>query len=186
MRQSKKDHLLATATQLFLKNGFQITGIDLIIKEAAIAKMTLYNNFKNKDELILAVVENYAKQFAERITKRAEAMSDDPLIVLISIFDAYKEWYADPQFFGCAFQRAALEFPDTDHPVHQLAAGHNQFIRNYILEQCNRLEIDSAADLAEQLHVLINGASTGALLYADPEQAEAAKDAAKLLIQSYV
>ena len=54
MPSTKRDQLIDTALDLFSRDGFQATGIDRILAESGVAKMTLYNHFKSKDELILA------------------------------------------------------------------------------------------------------------------------------------
>ncbi len=51
---SRRDHLVETATELFSKNGFRATGIDTVLEESGVAKKTLYNHFRSKDELIIA------------------------------------------------------------------------------------------------------------------------------------
>ena len=55
-RASKRELVLDTAERLFTQDGFTATGINLITQEAGIASMTLYNNFKSKDGLVLAVL----------------------------------------------------------------------------------------------------------------------------------
>ena len=54
--QSRRDHLIDTALRLFYTGGFTATGIDKILAEAGVAKMTLYKHFRSKDDLILAVL----------------------------------------------------------------------------------------------------------------------------------
>ena len=44
----------------FIATVFHATGIDRILGEAGVAKMTLYNHFKSKDELILAALHTAA------------------------------------------------------------------------------------------------------------------------------
>src|SRR5678810_1232020 len=57
MSSTKRDQLIDTALRLFAKNGYRATGIDTILAEAGVAKMTLYHHFKSKDELILAALQ---------------------------------------------------------------------------------------------------------------------------------
>jgi AcrR family transcriptional regulator len=45
-----------TADRLFYAEGVRAVGIDPIIAESGVAKMTLYSHFPGKDELILAVL----------------------------------------------------------------------------------------------------------------------------------
>jgi AcrR family transcriptional regulator len=49
--------ILETADRLFYQEGIRAVGIDRIIVEAGVAKMSLYNHFPSKDDLILAVLE---------------------------------------------------------------------------------------------------------------------------------
>jgi AcrR family transcriptional regulator len=46
---------LRTAEELFKKMGFRAVTMELVAREADVAKATLYSYFKNKDELYLAV-----------------------------------------------------------------------------------------------------------------------------------
>jgi len=46
--------IIETASDLFYHNGYNLTGINEVIQEAGIAKATLYNHFKSKDDLCSA------------------------------------------------------------------------------------------------------------------------------------
>lgn len=46
---------IRTAEELFKKVGFRAVTMELVAREANVAKATLYSHFKNKDELFLAV-----------------------------------------------------------------------------------------------------------------------------------
>ena len=58
----KRDHLLETAFRLFYRDGYHAVGIDTILAEAGLAKMTLYHHFKSKEELIVAALERRGEQ----------------------------------------------------------------------------------------------------------------------------
>ena len=51
-----RQRIVETAERLFYAEGIRAVGIDRIIAEAEVAKMTLYNHFSSKDDLILAVL----------------------------------------------------------------------------------------------------------------------------------
>ncbi|HEU4472695.1 MAG TPA: TetR/AcrR family transcriptional regulator [Flavisolibacter sp.] len=51
----KRNHLIETALALFVENGFHGTATARIAKEAGVANGTLFQYFKTKEELILAV-----------------------------------------------------------------------------------------------------------------------------------
>ena len=52
---AKRQHLLATAWRLFYRDGYRTVGIDTLLAEANLAKMTLYHHFHSKDDLIVTV-----------------------------------------------------------------------------------------------------------------------------------
>ncbi|MCP4245656.1 MAG: helix-turn-helix transcriptional regulator, partial [bacterium] len=57
MAVSKKDQLVSVALDLFCRHGFHATGIDTIVAEAGVAKMTLYKHFRSKEDLVVAALE---------------------------------------------------------------------------------------------------------------------------------
>ena len=52
----KREVLVQTAMKLFAQGGYTGVGIDRIIAEAGIAKMTLYKYFPSKQDLIMEVL----------------------------------------------------------------------------------------------------------------------------------
>lgn len=52
-----RTRLLDAAARLFYADGIAATGINAIIAAAGVARMSLYNNFTSKDELVLAYIE---------------------------------------------------------------------------------------------------------------------------------
>src|SRR4051795_4217233 len=57
IRGSARDRLLAAAAECFYDHGVNGTGIDTITAAAGVAKMSLYNNFAGKADLVLAYLE---------------------------------------------------------------------------------------------------------------------------------
>ena len=62
-----KDHIIQTASHLFYQNGYNLTGINEIIKEAGIAKATLYNHFKSKEDICIAYLQYKNASFITEI-----------------------------------------------------------------------------------------------------------------------
>ncbi|MGQ0777227.1 MAG: TetR/AcrR family transcriptional regulator [Pseudonocardiales bacterium] len=55
--QSGRERVLGAAYNLFSCQGTRAVGVDAVIGEAGVAKMTLYRNFASKNDLILAFLE---------------------------------------------------------------------------------------------------------------------------------
>jgi AcrR family transcriptional regulator len=69
MSISKREQLIRTAQKQFARNGFHAVGIDAILQGSGVARRTLYNHFRTKDELILAVLRYYDKNFRNRMMR---------------------------------------------------------------------------------------------------------------------
>jgi len=82
-RPSKKQLILDTARQMFAKTGYQGTSIDLVVKEAGVSKPTVYNNFKTKQALLLALMEALLKEsevFREKLWQQNELSAAEGVI----------------------------------------------------------------------------------------------------------
>ncbi len=181
---ARRDHLVETALKLFYENGFHATGIDTILAESGVAKMTLYKYFKGKDDLILAALElrdrRWMLWFVEDLKRRAKT----PQQRLLVVFDVLGEWFRQDEFRGCLFINAASEYCGLDPRIGDLTARHKRLVR----EEIRRLALEAGARhpaaLADQLALLVEGAIVMALMEKSPDWALIAKDAARTLIKS--
>jgi AcrR family transcriptional regulator len=69
---------IRTAEELFKKVGFRAVTMELVAREANVAKATLYSHFKNKDELYMAVCARMARILRGSV-EQALAKDDAPL-----------------------------------------------------------------------------------------------------------
>lgn len=187
--KSRRDELVDTALRLFYTQGFHATGIDKVLAEAGVAKMTLYKHFRSKDELILATLHRRDEQFRNWLTGEMEKASADPRDRLLAMFDALEDWFRGRAFeglgfSGCAFINAAGEFAELDHPAHRTSAEHKQHIVDYLVTLCTEIGARDPKELAEQLALLKEGAIVTAQVRGMPEAAGTAKSMAKTLIDS--
>jgi len=185
--KSRRDDLIDTALRLFYTGGFTATGIDMILAEAGVAKMTLYKHFPSKDDLILAVLERRDEQFRGWLFAKMEQAGPDPRGQLLAMFDVLESWFKGEAFKplgfnGCAFIHAAGEFGDLRHPAHQIAAAHKQRIVDHLQKLCEESGAEDPKALAEQLALLKEGAIATAHVRGLPQAARTAKGIAEGLI----
>lgn len=64
-----RQRIVEAAERLFYAEGVRAVGIDRIIAEADVAKMSLYNHFPSKDDVILAVLRHRAASSQDRRTR---------------------------------------------------------------------------------------------------------------------
>jgi AcrR family transcriptional regulator len=184
MPQSKRDKLIDTALRLFVREGFHATGIDRVLAESGVAKMTLYNHFRSKEELILAVLRRRDEQFRNWFVRRVESLTETPRNRLLACFDALGEWFRQKDFHGCSFINASAEFGERDHPIHAAAAEHKRLVRGYIRSLAVDAEVEDPGGLADRLMLLIEGATVLAHVCGDLDAARSARESAGILIEA--
>lgn len=155
----KRRHIVETAYHLFKRDGFHATGIDKIIAEAEVAKMTMYRHFPSKEGLIVEVLGWRAERFGQHLDQLAEA-AITPGEKIAAIFDWHERWFDSPDFHGCLFQHALAEFGDPAHAVFEAVARQKrdlqQRLRDILAES---LPDDRAEHVATTLFMLIEGAT---------------------------
>ena len=184
-RLSARDRILTAASDLFYKEGVNKVGIDRIIAESGVAKMSLYNNFKSKDDLIAAYLEQFDQTWSPAFQKRVEELADEPADQLVAIFDVLHSWFQKPDFRGCAFVNTSVELVNPDHPAVKIAAKHKQMTMTYIQSLAEAAGLNTPDSLAFQIAILIEGAIAMALMGQKSEAALQAKDAATVLLEAH-
>lgn len=87
-RSPAKERLLKAASELFYNDGITATGIDTIIAKAGVAKMSLYNNFASKAELVQAYVQSRKKEWRQLYEERVRGVAT-PQERILAVFDSY-------------------------------------------------------------------------------------------------
>jgi AcrR family transcriptional regulator len=155
----KRRHIVQTAYHLFKRDGFHATGIDKIIAEAEVAKMTMYRHFPSKEGLIVEVLDWRAERFKRQLDQLARAAMT-PGEKIAAIFDWHERWFDSPDFHGCLFQHALAEFGEPAHPVFEVVARQKcdlqQRLRSILAQS---LPGDRAEHVATTLFMLIEGAT---------------------------
>ena len=135
-RQQTRDHLLAAAAQVFALRGFHGASLDEVAAVAGFTKGAVYSNFKNKEDLFLALFKaNYDREM-DALRATLEASEQPPesrlgdFVALIS-----QQTREEGGNFGLLYQ----EF--------WLYAARNPTAR----EQLTRLEDENVRGIAEVL-----------------------------------
>ncbi|MDC8832009.1 TetR/AcrR family transcriptional regulator [Alteromonas gilva] len=186
---SARDKLLRAASELFYAQGITATGIDAVITRAGVAKMSLYNNFASKSELVAAYIDARHDEWLTLYTKRAASLANGWELIL-AVFDAYcdhAEFDYEDGFRGCGLLNAAAEMPCGS--VERNAVNrHKQQIRSIILEHLNTLPLTedhqmTTGELAEHICFLLEGAVSLAGLANDTAAITRARNMADKLIE---
>jgi len=179
---SKREQIVTEALTLFYRNGFHATGVDRIIVEAGVSKKTLYNHFKSKDELILAVLRRRDELFRNNLMRETERLGSTPRERLSVIFDVMGAWFQEKNFAGCMFINVSAEFSEADNPFHILSAEHKRLVCEYIRDLATLAEAKDPNELSKQLNLLMEGAIVDAHVCGNKDAAKRAKTIAEILL----
>ena len=177
-----RKRILETADRLFYQEGVRAAGIDRIIAEAGVAKMSLYKYFPSKDDLILAVLEHREESMLEFFRSAMERHARKAKNPLRAFFAALKDFFESPGFRGCPFQNAAIELADPAHPGAEFVRGHKQRFSEFLRGLVEQTVCTAAAKVAPAVNILVEGAIITAVIQGNPDAADVARDAALKLV----
>jgi len=171
--------------QVFYRNGFHCTGLDMILKESGISRMTLYNHFKSKDELIIAALRRRDEIFRNGLMKFVEGASRDPVERIYAVFDYHNQWFNDADFKGCMFINVSAEYCDPESPARRVSADHKIECTRYLAKLCKNAGLVDPEEIAERINLLLEGAIVTAHIQGkssgnDSTPSDAAKRAEKM------
>lgn len=180
-----RDRILDVAGQLFYQNGIRAVGIDTIIAQADVAKMTFYKHFKSKDLLVLEFLKRrdalWRDWFESTVQRLAPKAENRPL----AIFDALEERFSRPDFRGCAFINTMVEMADGDHAAHQAAAEHKKKVQRTIRAWLLAAGVKKPEEISRAFLLLMDGAIVTAVREKKPGSAKAAKKIAAALLLKF-
>ena len=160
---SARARLLAVAYELFSRRGIRAVGVDTIVAEAGVAKMTFYRHFPSKNDLVLAFLQRreqlWTQQWLEDEVKRRASAPDERLL---AIFDVFHDWFQRDDFEGCSFINVLLETFERGHPARQASTVYLANIRLFLRELAEQLGVAQPDDFARKWHILMKGSIVSA------------------------
>jgi AcrR family transcriptional regulator len=119
-----RDRILSTAHRLFYRDGVRATGIDRLIAESGVAKLTFYRHFPSKNELVQAFLEDRHERWMAWFVDALARHGADGAPGLAPLRGALQEWFEAPPFRGCAFINAVAEIGDALPGVMAISRRH--------------------------------------------------------------
>jgi AcrR family transcriptional regulator len=176
---SAAQRILDAAERLFYSRGVQAVGIDMIVAEAGVGLKTLYAHFGSKDRLVEAYLRRRSQHWLDRLQIRmAQLHGHDRVLV---IFDALNEWFAAPDFSGCAFINAVGEL-HANPVARAIAREHKQAVRALLRHGARAAAVTDPDTFADQLMLLVEGATVTAYVEGDKLAAIRARATAAALL----
>lgn len=163
-----RDRILRAAQDLFYRHGVRATGIDRVIAEAGVTKVTVYRHFPSKDDLIRAYLlqrhETWIAWFKDSlaVSQAAQSVAERQIQPLMPVLQAAREWFGASTFRGCAFANTVAEIGESVSQITGIALRHKQEVRDAI---AGLLPTNAAAsDIAWAATLALDGAVVNAQL----------------------
>ena len=123
------------------------------------SKQTFYNHFDSKDDLIVAVIDEHHRWWSRELRDRIQrAAGPDPRGQILAMFDVLDEIIHSPEYRGCIFINAAVEFPQPHHPAHQSARRAKADTVSLLEELATFAGASDPLALAQEIDMIIEGA----------------------------
>ncbi|NMP27285.1 TetR/AcrR family transcriptional regulator [Rahnella sp. SAP-1] len=163
-----RERILLTAHRLFYREGIRATGIDRVIKEAGVTKVTFYRHFPGKDALILAFLHLRHQRWMQWFTTTLARNCASDTTLAAALANTLQEWFADENFRGCAFINSSLEYAHALPEVLTLSAEHKQAMAQEVARYlpAEQEQMPHARSIA----LLIDGAIVQAQIAGDARQ----------------
>ncbi|MCI4671762.1 MAG: TetR/AcrR family transcriptional regulator [Bacteroidia bacterium] len=163
MKNGTRRHIIEIASELFYKNGYNSTGINEIIKESGIAKATLYNHFKSKEDLLLVYLDVKDNELIKHIKEfcNNKPMGNNRLIAVLEFLVFF---FKQDNFNGCWCIRSMAEVPKENQRVRLKIKSNKKkfldFLQQLVIENKPELSLTKQEQLGNQLYLLYEGALT--------------------------
>src|SRR5262245_33174330 len=130
--ESARRKISEAADRLFGRLGIRNVGVDAIVAESGVAKMTLYRHFPAKEDLAVTFLQRISTLFARPWPEDVRRRSRTPKGRLLAVFDALDDWFRRKDYAGCPVIKALLEDDDPRSPVRRQTLGYFDELRDFI------------------------------------------------------
>ncbi|RBQ07858.1 TetR/AcrR family transcriptional regulator [Pedobacter miscanthi] len=177
-KSALRERIILTASLLFYKQGYSNTGINQIIEEADIAKSSLYQYFRSKEDLLIAYLSETGESTIQALTAAAQEHSL-PESKILGIFEYLEELMHRKDFYGCHFLNMVYELPHDAERIRKEVTHQKDQLRILFREI---LDPVGKADVANEVYTLFEGALVGHKIYNENWPITAAKNVIRKLL----
>lgn len=155
-KSSKKEIILSTATQLFIQESYIGVGIDRIIAESGVAKMTFYKYFPSKEELVFACLKELKLDIQMAVEERISEATT-PLKKLKQLYMWYINWVNQNGARGCPFHKARMDVGDLYPSILVVLDEYRNWLFNTTASIFKQLEVNDPIILTNLFIIMLDG-----------------------------
>lgn len=158
-KTSVKERIIETASDLFYFKGYNQTGINQIIEEASVAKASLYQHFRSKEDIAVAYLQRRHIHWMSALT---DFVSQEPTNTgkILAAFDYLQHWLKEVNYRGCGFQNIICDIPEDQQKIKDQVLKHKNDVKEWIYDLLKTDGIytkQKAESLGNEVLVLLEG-----------------------------
>jgi AcrR family transcriptional regulator len=145
--------------------------------------MTFYRLFKSKTHLVVECLELRDSDWFSLLKKHIERHKD-PESRALALFDAFEEWFCQPDYAGCPFIRGLYDFSleADDREIVDAIQAHFAAIQELVEELLKAVRPKNYTSIMPQFFSLLTGAITVAHVTGSADVARLNKTLARALL----
>ncbi|MFS0690227.1 TetR/AcrR family transcriptional regulator [Sporosarcina sp. 179-K 8C2 HS] len=151
---TKKQLIMDKALELFAKQGFEATSVQQITDHCGISKGAFYLSFKSKDELIVALIDHFMRQFTADIDYVVNHEKNDADLLYNFYYTTFQSFNKHSDFAKILMKEPTQSF---NEELFTKLHNYNKSLEKVILLMIERLYGKQANDLKYDLAFCIKG-----------------------------
>jgi AcrR family transcriptional regulator len=176
-----RQKILDVASRLFHHQGYNSTGINQIIKEADVAKGSLYHLFPSKEELCIGYLNQrhdywFSQLNAFTAPKRTAKQK------IVAAFDFISDMNERENFRGCSFLNIISEISPTEKEILKVIQRHKQDLRDLFSDILK----DYDKDLIDHVYLLFESSIIESQVFKDQWPVERSKQLVSSLLKNKI
>jgi len=187
-KESTRDRLVEAARQLFLAKGYEATSVADVLREAGVNSGSLYYFFRTKEDLLLAVLDQYVALLHPIVMDPVFERVADPIERVFAVLANYRYMLEITECRqGCPIGNLALEMSEKSEAVREKIAlnfaNWRKAICQCLVDAGDRLPADVDRDT---LATFILTVMEGGVMQARAQRSIKPFDASVTLLRDYV
>lgn len=170
LKKSEKTRrfIIEKTAPLFNKKGIAGTTLSDLTRETGLTKGSIYGNFRDKNEVAIAVFQHNIANLERYLAKNLEQKKSN-IEKLLGLTEAYRNLYRSMVAFGgCPVANTAIEADDTHHSLREMvteAIAHLKSLIKGLLEDGKRsCEVQHLVDSEKLANIIVSLIEGGIIL----------------------
>ncbi|SUB28106.1 transcriptional regulator [Yersinia pseudotuberculosis] len=164
----QREQVLSNALNLLEQQGLANTTLEMLAKALSVEVSDLTRFWPDREALLYDCLRYHSQQID---TWRRQLQLDEtlsPQQKLLARYQTLSEQVQNQRYPGCLFIAACSFYPDTEHPIHQLAEQQKQAL-------LQEMDADDADMVAQQMELILEGCLSKLLIKRQLADVEVAK-----------